>query len=369
MQIVRVQSGSGAYKIVCGRGASQQLSRTIGEQRDVTGVFVLSSLRVWKSCGRRITKALARVNSGAPILFDDSERAKTLQTVEKVCEALHRAGADRRSLLVAAGGGVVGDVAGFVAASYLRGVRVIHIPTTLVAQVDSSIGGKTGVNLPEGKNLVGAFFSPVSVITDPAFLESLPDAQFRSGLYEIVKYGVIGDARLFAFLESNMTKILRRDAGALAWITGRSIRAKALVVSRDEREAGLRQTLNFGHTFGHALETAGNYKRHLHGEAVGWGMLVATLLALATNRLSPTDAKRIARVVMSVGALPSFRGFRATKLVALMKGDKKSRAGRVRWVLPSAVGRVDWGVELPDRLVIAAIAEALEVARIARAEL
>ncbi len=369
MQIVHVQSGSGAYEVVCGRGASQRLSRIIGAQRDVTGIFVLSSPRVWKSCGRRITKALARVNSGAPILFVDSERAKTLHTVEKVCEALHRAGADRRSLLAAAGGGVVGDVAGFVAASYLRGVPVIHIPTTLVAQVDSSIGGKTGVNLPVGKNLVGAFYPPVSVIADPAFLESLPEAQFRSGLYEIVKYGVIGDAKLFAFLESNMTKILERDAGALAWITGRSIRAKAGVVSRDEREAGLRQTLNFGHTFGHALETAGNYRRHLHGEAVGWGILVATLLALATNRLSSTQAKRIARAIVSVGPLPGFRGIRATKLLALMKGDKKSRAGRVRWVLPISIGRVEWGVELPDRLVNAVIAEAPEVARIARAEL
>jgi 3-dehydroquinate synthase len=365
MQAFSVRSASGTYRIACGSGAINRLKTVISQQPDATGVFVLSSPRVWKYCGRKITKALGSASAAAPILFEDSESAKTLSTVEKVCRALHRAGADRRSVIVAVGGGVVGDVAGFVAASYLRGVRLIHVPTTLVAQIDSSIGGKTGVNLPEGKNLVGAFYPPVAVVADPVFLQTLPGAQFHSGLYEGVKYVNIAGNKSFTYLEANMAKVLRRDPRAVEWLMLHSIRAKAAIVSKDERESGLRQVLNFGHTFGHALETAGNYRRHLHGEAVGWGMLVATLIALATNRINSIQAQRIARLVMSVGPLPGLSATRPAKLLALMRGDKKSLAGRVRSVLPIGIGRVEWGIEIPDRLVIEAIREAPEVARLA----
>ncbi len=365
MQTFSVRSGSGTYRILCGSGAINQLNTVISKQAYATGVFVLSSPRVWKNCGRTIAKAILPFGAHAPILFDDAESAKNLATVEKVCRALHRAGADRRSVIVAVGGGVVGDVAGFVAASYLRGVRLIQVPTTLVAQIDSSIGGKTGVNLPEGKNLVGAFYPPIAVVADPRFLQTLPEAQFRSGLYEGVKYANIIDGNSFAYLETNMRKIVRRDPSALERLTARSIRAKSEIVSKDERESGLRQILNFGHTFGHALETAGNYRRHLHGEAVGWGMLVALLLGFATNRISSIQAQRISRLVMSVGPLPSFDSYRPAKLLALMRGDKKSHGGRVRWVLPVAIGRVEWGIKIPDRLVIEAIRDAPEVARLA----
>ncbi len=367
MKHFRVRSSSGAYEAVCGRAALDHLSAAVRAQRDVSAVFLLSSPRVWKNCGARVRNALRGVRTESPILFGDSERAKSLRTVEAVCRKLHRAGADRRSVLVAVGGGVAGDIAGFVAASYLRGVRLIHVPTTLVAQVDSAIGGKTGVNLPEGKNLAGAFYPPVAVVADPGLLRSLPDAQFRSGLYEVVKYGVIADARLFAFLEANMAKVLARDAAALATITARCVKIKARVVSKDERESGLRQILNFGHTFGHALETSGKYRRYLHGEAVGWGMIVATLLAFATNRISEKQTERILRLVTSVGPLPAIRGVGAKKLLALMRGDKKSHAGRIRWVLPRGIGRVEWGVELPEPLVAEAIAEAPEAVEIARA--
>ncbi|MFZ0038435.1 MAG: 3-dehydroquinate synthase [Candidatus Acidiferrales bacterium] len=367
MQTFSVRSASGTYRILCGSSAINQLTTVISKQADATGVFVLSSPRVWKNCGRMVAKAIRSFGARAPILFGDAESVKSLATVEKVCRALHRAGADRRSVIVAVGGGVVGDVAGFVAASYLRGVRLIQVPTTLVAQIDSAIGGKTGVNLPEGKNLVGAFYPPVAIVADPRFLQTLPEAQFRSGLYEGVKYVNIVGGDSFAFLETNMAKVLRRDPPSLERLMLRSIRAKAEIVSKDEREAGLRQILNFGHTFGHALETAGNYRHHLHGEAVGWGMLVATLLALATNRINSSRAQRISRLVMSVGPLPSFDSYRPAKLLALMRGDKKSRGGRVRWVLPVAIGRVEWGVEIRDRLMIEAIREAPEVARLAQA--
>ncbi|MGC1685610.1 MAG: 3-dehydroquinate synthase [Candidatus Acidiferrales bacterium] len=366
MHTFSAKSASGNYPIFCGRGAIDSLKSLLSKQKGVTGVFVLISPRVWKSCGQKITKALGSATPISPILFDDAESAKTLATVEKVCRALHRAGADRRSLIVAVGGGVVGDVAGFAAASYLRGVRLIHVPTTLVAQIDSSIGGKTGVNLPDGKNLVGAFYPPVAVVADAIFLQTLPDAQFRSGLYEAVKYANISGAGSFIQLEGSVGKVLRRDLRALETLMLHSIRAKASIVSKDERESGLRQVLNFGHTFGHALETAGNYRRHLHGEAVGWGMLVATLLALATNRINPAQAQRIARLVMSVGPLPNIVRAQSKKLLALMHGDKKSHGGSIRWVLPVAIGRVEWGIDVPEPLVLEAIREAPEVARLAR---
>jgi 3-dehydroquinate synthase len=366
MHTFSAKSASGSYPILCGRGAIASLKNLISKQKAITGVFVLSSPRVWEHCGQKIIKALRSAIPVSPILFDDAESAKTLATVEKACRALHRAGADRRSLTVAVGGGVVGDVAGFAAASYLRGVRLIHVPTTLVAQIDSSIGGKTGVNLPDGKNLIGAFYPPVAVVADPSFLQTLPDAQFRSGLYEAVKYANISGAASFIQLESNMKKVLRRDPRALEMLMLHSIRAKAAIVSKDERESGLRQVLNFGHTLGHALETAGNYRRHLHGEAVGWGMLVATLLALATNRINPVQAQRIARLVTSVGPLPSIGTTQPKKFLALMHGDKKSHSGRIRWVLPVDIGRVEWGIDVSDRLVIEAIREAPEVARLAQ---
>jgi 3-dehydroquinate synthase len=285
------------------------------------------------------------------ILFDDREAAKNLSTVENVCRRLVRAGADRHALLIAVGGGVVGDVAGFVAASYLRGVSLAHVSTTLVAQVDSSIGGKTGVNLQEGKNLVGAFYPPRLVLSDPRFLDTLPDREYRSGLYEVVKYGVIGDRALFVYLEKNLEKLLRRDAQALAWVIARCARAKARIVSRDERESGLREVLNFGHTFAHAIESATRYRKYLHGEAVGWGMIAAGALSERVGLLQSADVARIVRLILPVGSLPRLPHISAAKLVAAMRSDKKSRGGRLRFVLASRIGTVVTGKEIPDSVV------------------
>ena len=281
-----------------------------------------------------------------PILFDDREAAKNLRTVEAIARQLVVAGADRHAVLVAIGGGVVGDVAGFAAATYLRGVRLVHIPTTLVAQVDSAIGGKTGVNLPEGKNLVGAFYPPKLVITDPTVLRTLPHREYRSGLYEVVKYGVIADPKLFEFLERRMDAVLRLDPAALAWIIPRCIAVKARVVRADEREAGLRQILNFGHTLGHALEAATKYRRFLHGEAIGLGMIAATMMALGVGRISDSDATRIIRLVASIGPLPPLGNIRASQLRPILAGDKKARGGRVLWVLPRRIGKTEWGIEV-----------------------
>jgi 3-dehydroquinate synthase len=360
MPIIRVRSDAGPYEVHVAAGALGRTSTQLGRMRDVTGTYLLSSPRVWESWGRPLSKVLRRGARRArltTILFDDAEAMKDLHTIELIVRELSRAGADRRSVIVAVGGGVVGDVAGFAAASYLRGVRLVHIPTTLVAQVDSAIGGKTGVNLPEGKNLVGAFYSPKMVIADPNVLVTLPHREYRSGLYEVIKYGVIADPELFQFLERRMLALLRRDATVLAWVVARCARIKAEVVTRDERESGLREILNFGHTLGHGFETATGYKRFLHGEAVAWGMIAATLFALATGRFSESDAARTIRLIASVGPLPRLKGIRAAQLRLILSGDKKSRGGKVRWVLPRRIGKVEWGVELPWALVARGFAE------------
>jgi 3-dehydroquinate synthase len=349
MPTIRVTSSAGPYRVYCAPDALARAASLIARLGDSTGTFILSSPRVWRYWGR----ALASQIPGArhPILFDDRESAKRLSTVEGITRQLVRAGADRRAVLVAVGGGVVGDVAGFAAAAYLRGVRLVQIPTTLVAQVDSSIGGKTGVNLPEGKNLLGAFYPPKLVIADPEVLRTLPHREFRSGLYEVVKYGAIADEKLFAFLDRRMDAVLRRDPAALAFIISRSIAIKADVVTRDERESGLRQILNFGHTLGHALEAATGYRCFLHGEAIGWGMMAATLLALAMGRLDDLDAIRVLRLVAHVGPLPPLGKITARQLRPIVASDKKARGGRVFWVLPRHIGKTDWGVDVPWPIV------------------
>jgi 3-dehydroquinate synthase len=236
MRKIKVRSASGTYEILCGRSVAAQSAKAVARLRGADAVFLISSPRVWKHLGARLER-IFKSSQRATVLFDDREAAKNLSTVERACRQLVRAGADRRALLVAVGGGVVGDVAGFVAASYARGIGLVHIPTTLVAQVDSAIGGKTGVNLPEGKNLVGAFYPPKLVVADPELLRTLPLREFRSGIYEIIKYGVIGDAKLFQFLEQKMEKLFRRNPAALDLVIERSIAQKARVVSLDERES------------------------------------------------------------------------------------------------------------------------------------
>jgi 3-dehydroquinate synthase len=240
---------------------------------------------------------------------------------------------------VAVGGGVVGDVVGYVAASYLRGVALVHVPTTVVAQVDSSIGGKTGVNLPEGKNLVGAFYPPRLVLTDVDILRTLPDREFRGGLAEVVKHSVIADAQMFSYLEENMPKILRRDRAALEYLIPRNVQIKARVVSRDERESGLREILNFGHTFAHALESITKYRRYQHGEAVAWGMMAAALLGHEAGIIRADDVSRIVALVRRLGPLPPWPRVPAKSLIDLMRSDKKARAGHLRFVLTPRIGR------------------------------
>jgi 3-dehydroquinate synthase len=336
---ILVRSSVGAYRVVCGAGAVAELRVEIERLGKFSSVQVVSSRRVWRAVGRKFTGALGGNGAKNLHLFDDGEPAKNMRTVEALCRALTRGGVDRKALIVAVGGGVVGDVAGFVAASYLRGVGLVHVPTTVVAQVDSAIGGKTGVNLPEGKNLVGAFYAPRLVMTDYELLRSLPEREYRSGLAEVVKYGVIADARFFAFLEKNVAKVLRRDRGALEYLIPRCAAIKAAVVSKDEREAGLREILNYGHTFGHALESVTKYRRYKHGEAVAWGMMMAARLGWEIGVMKDADASRVIGLCDAMVKLPEWPRVGAGVLIRAMRADKKTHAGKLRFVLSERIGK------------------------------
>jgi len=316
----------------------RQCGLEIAELGEFSSIHILTSPKVWRAVGPQARRGLPRQDAVQVHLFDDAESAKSLRTVEAVARKLVRARADRRSLLMAVGGGVVGDVVGFVAASYLRGVALVQVPTTVVAQVDSAVGGKTGVNLPEGKNLVGAFYPPRLVLVDPDVLGSLPEREFRGGLAEVIKYGVIADRELFAYLEQNMTELRNREAAALEHVIRRSIAIKARVVSQDERECGLREILNYGHTFAHALESVTHYRKYQHGEAVAWGMMCAALLGHEVINTPADDVARIIRLVRRIGPLPRWPGVPAEKLFDAMHRDKKTKSGKVRFVLSPRVG-------------------------------
>lgn len=348
---IHVRSGAGDYFVKVGSGLLKQCAGEIGKLGEFSSVHIVSSPKVWKALGKRGRDSLSKWRNSHLHLFDDAEAHKNLKSVDLLARKLVRAGADRRALLVAVGGGVVGDVAGFVAASYLRGVAFVQVPTTVVAQVDSAVGGKTGVNLPEGKNLVGAFFPARLVLVDPNVLASLPEREYRGGLAEVIKYGVIADAKLFAFLEGNFDAILARDAAALLHIIQRSLEIKADVVGKDERESGLREILNFGHTFGHALESVTRYKRYQHGEAVAWGMMCAAMLGHERGLTAPEDVARIVSLVRRMGMLPPWPAGSAREMLKAMRSDKKTRGGKLRFVLANRVGKASTYDDVPEKAV------------------
>ena len=275
----------------------------------------------------------------ADCVLPDGEQHKTLQTVGRVFDALVEARLNRDATVLALGGGVVGDIAGFAAASYQRGVGYVQIPTTLLAQVDSSVGGKTGVNHPGGKNLIGAFYQPLGVIADTDALATLPDRELHAGLAEVIKYGCVWDAPLFDWLELNMAKLTGRDPDALAHAIRQSCAIKATVVAADEREHGVRAILNFGHTFGHAIESATHYEKYLHGEAVGLGMLMAADLSLRLGLIDRTVKERVRDLLACAGLPVESPRIGAARAFELMQMDKKVLAGSVRLVLLEQMGR------------------------------
>ncbi|MGH9500666.1 MAG: 3-dehydroquinate synthase [Terriglobales bacterium] len=337
------------------------LARAGARLRELPGgrerLFVITVAPVRRKWAAKLKKSLA--GAGFKVQFaemPDGEHSKRLATVERLAEKLVGLGADRDAVVVAFGGGVVGDVAGLVASLYMRGVDVVQIPTTVLAQVDASIGGKTGVNLRAGKNLVGTFHQPRMVLIDPEILSTLPEREFRAGLYEVLKCGVIGRPELFRRLEEVGVRELRRDAALLEWIIGEAVKLKAEIVAADEREGGLRRVLNFGHTVGHALEAVSRYRGILHGEAVAWGMIAATEISRALRKCDELTARRIEKAVLGLGPLPRVKA-RASDILRAIRGDKKSRDGVVHWVLPREIGKVEMVGEVPEEIVVAAMSE------------
>ncbi|HLB92562.1 MAG TPA: 3-dehydroquinate synthase [Terriglobales bacterium] len=360
---IPVKTPSRSYEVVIGSGllarAGEQLHGVLEKKR----AFVVTVPPVRRRWAKVLLQSLSAAGIETTLLeMPDGERAKRLSTLEKLAEKLLKLGADRGVTLIALGGGVVGDVTGFLASIYMRGVDVIQVPTTVLAQVDAAIGGKTGVNLASGKNLLGTFHQPRTVLIDPAVLGTLPSREYRAGLYESLKCGVIGDAGLFKLFEDRRRELLDRDPVVLEKVIADSVRLKASVVSADEREGGLRQVLNFGHTIGHALEAETQYKLLLHGEAVAWGMIAATHIALSTGKLDSVAAGRITNSVLGLGRLPRLK-LKTANIVKRLRSDKKTRQGVVHFILPREIGKVEIASDVPEAIVRSAVDEIRKLAR------
>ena len=356
MPSFRVETPQRAYDAIVERGS---LARAAEFLPPHTGLlFVVTTADVFKLHGRTLHQAIAG-HKHKVLFFPGGEPNKRLSQLEALAEQMIAAGGDRSSVIIAFGGGIVGDVAGFLAAVFMRGIPVIQVPTTLLAQVDAAVGGKTGVNLASGKNLLGSFHQPLAVLIDPAVLGTLPAREYRAGLYEIIKCGVIRDAGLFHVMDACAPAVLAQEPATLERIIATAVRIKAEVVTNDEREGDLRRILNFGHTFGHALEAETRYERFLHGEAIAWGMRAATILAEKTGRLTASDAASIRAVVAKYGSIPSLDGIDAGNLARRLRSDKKAIQGSVHFVLPVKIGDVAIVSGVDDVLVMESIQAAL----------
>jgi 3-dehydroquinate synthase len=348
MPSFRVQTPQRSYDAIVERGASRRISEFLPPK--CGKVFVVTTKDVWDLHSAAFAGIPHQV-----IFFPGGESKKRISEVEIMAEQMLAAGADRSSVIVAFGGGIVNDTGGFLAAIFMRGIPVIQVPTTLLAQVDAAVGGKTGVNLVSGKNLLGSFHQPLAVLIDPDVLSTLPEREYRAGLYEIIKCGVIRDAALFHLLDEGISGVLAQDPAVLDRIIADAVRIKSEVVSHDEREGGLRRILNFGHTVGHALEAETQYSRFLHGEAVAFGMRAATHLAQRVSNLPSEDASAIERVIANYGPIPPLDGISAGSLAKRLVSDKKTIQGNVHFVLPVKIGEVTVMSGVDDRVVLESI--------------
>ena len=359
---VPVSTPSRSYEVLIGQrlleGAGDCLHTIVGGRRAV----VVTAPAIRRRWAKVLLQSLTKAGVGTELLeMPDGEPAKRLITLEKLAEKLVKLGADRSVVLIALGGGVVGDVTGFLASIYMRGVDVIQVPTTVLAQVDAAIGGKTGVNLKSGKNLLGTFHQPRAVLIDPVVLTTLPSREYRAGLYESLKCGVIGDPGLFLLFEERRREILDRDPAVVEKVIADSVRLKASVVSADEKEGGLRQVLNLGHTIGHAIEAETRYQQLLHGEAVAWGMVAATHIATATAKLDSVTAGRISNAILSLGRLPRMK-IQTAGILKRLRSDKKTRQGVVHFILPREIGKVEIVSDVPEAIVKSAVEELCKLA-------
>jgi len=348
-----VRTRSHSYQAVVERGVLSRVGEFIPPRKGK--IFVVTTRDVWHLHGAKLSGQFPH----QVLFYPGGEDRKRMDVVEELAGQMVALGGDRSSLVVAFGGGIVDDVGGFLAAVFMRGVPVVQIPTTLLAQVDAGIGGKTGVNLVSGKNLVGAFHQPLVVLIDPEVLATLPPREYRAGLFEVLKHGVIRSVSLFELMAGNAAAVIAQEPSAVDCMIDESVRIKAEVVSADEREGDLRRILNFGHTIGHALEAETAYTRFLHGEAVSFGMSAATRLASITGLLNSEDCERILAAIALYGPIPSLEGITAPNLVRHLAKDKKTIQGKVHFVLPDRIGsvRVVTGVE--EAQVLAAIEAAL----------
>ena len=350
VRIVNVPLGQRSYEIQIGPNLLRQLGTHIRRLGLGQRCAIISDSNVAPKYAASVRNILAKAGfESVLITFRAGETAKKLDSVQRCYDQLATHRLERKSFVIALGGGVVGDLAGFVAATYLRGVAFVQLPTTLLAHVDSSVGGKVGVNLKAGKNLVGAFYQPRLVICDLDTLKTLPEREYRSGLAEVIKYGIIYDAPFFAQLERDLPKLLRRDAKTLSAVIARCCEIKAEVVGQDETESGLRAILNFGHTIGHGLEAISRYGKYLHGEAISIGQIAAAELSARQLGLPSKDVERIRNLFQRAG-LPTEVRLNATerkKLFAAMRLDKKVSAGEIKFVLAERIGKVVWGQNVP----------------------
>lgn len=349
---IDVTHAAGSYSVLVGPGLLGNLGALLAEHRLVADTVAVSCPPVWQAHGQALTPVLG---GRLPLLIPDGERAKVLPTVAKLYEGFVTRKAERSTVVLAVGGGVVGDAAGFAAATYLRGLRVVQVPTTLLAQVDSAIGGKTGVNLAAGKNLVGAFHAPSLVVCDPAVLATLPRREFRAGLYEAIKYGVIASRPLFDQLAGSLSAIFARDVAVLTPLIGECCRIKADVVMADEHEHGQRRILNFGHTMGHALEAISKYRRFRHGEAVGFGMLAAAALSHARGEFPKEDLEALREVIAHMGPLPATADLKVSEALDAILLDKKVAAGTLHFVLPTKIGATRIATDITRKELTAAL--------------
>jgi 3-dehydroquinate synthase len=336
---IPVELGERRYTISVGHGALGMLPELLSSLAG-RRIVVVSNARVWSLHGARIESSLRRLGRLSRVLIPDGERHKSWATLESLCNGFVKAGLGRDGLVVAAGGGVVGDVAGLAAAVYMRGVDWIQVPTTLLAMVDGSVGGKVAINHAQAKNLVGAFHQPRAVVSDPELLQTLPEREMRSGAYEVLKCAVLADRALFRAMGKLPGDLRRWGRADLDNAIASACRIKAEIVEKDERESGRRRVLNLGHTLGHALEAATGYRRFTHGEAVGWGLIGASWIARARGMLAESSFDAIANAVDRLGPRPRLSGIAAPRILQALAHDKKARAGRVPFILPVAVGRV-----------------------------
>ena len=350
------------YPAVVSRGVSRTLADYVPEKAGK--LFIVTTKDVWDLHGDRVRAALGS-RAAEVLFFPGGEERKRMASVEALAEEMATRGADRSSLVVAFGGGIVGDLGGFLAAIFMRGIPVIQIPTTLLAQVDAAVGGKTGANLVAGKNLIGAFHQPLAVLIDPDVLATLPAREYRAGLYEVLKCGIISSPRLFERMANETDKVLAMDGAVVEDIIAESVRIKAEVVSADEKEGGLRRILNYGHTIGHALEAETQYRKLLHGEAVAFGMRAVGNLGRLLGSCTADDCSRMTAAIDALGAIPRLNGIQAEALVARLGSDKKTIQGNVHFVLPVKIGEVAVRSGIDEAIVLEATRQALEELRAA----